>query len=219
MAVTNLTQLGPNVKNYSAVDQGNYFVATNPTPGTGIASGSVTSLADTTPLMVIKNNNSVSSKIRIYLDALRLTVSSAGGGGTTRFLTSKLDTSQSTTRYTSGGTVIGAGINCNADSGNASQAQVYFGAITAAAAGNARLIGHLTLREIIEIVQDTFVIDYGPSVGQPTAALATGGTATVARYFQHPPVVIGPQEHYLLHYWGGSLTTASFEFVLGWTEV
>ena len=218
MAVTGFSKFGPNVKNYAPADQGNYFVATNPTPGTGIASGSVTTLADTTPLLIVKNNNSVGGA-NIYLDQLRLTVSAAGGGGTTRFLTSKTDTSQTTARYTSGGTSIGAGVNTNGLSTSAaSNAQVYFGALTAAAAGSARLICHLTLREIIEIVQDTFIIDYGAAVGQPTSALATGGAATVARYFAHPPVVIPPQQHYLLHYWGASLTTASFEFVLGWTE-
>lgn len=216
---TGIGQYGFGVKSARHADAGKYFVATNPTPGTGIVSAAVTSLADTTPYLVIKNNNPVASGIKMYLDFWRLTLTAAGGGGTVRNMTFKLDSSQTTTRYSSGGSVIGAGVNVNADSTNASNAQVYLGAVTAAAAGSARIIGHVMMREIIEIVNDTFVFDFGPAQHQAAANLATGGTATTSRYFSMPPVVIGPQEHFLAHYWGGSLTAATFENLIGWIEV
>jgi hypothetical protein len=216
---TGLGQYGFGAKTARYADAGKYFVATNPTPGTGIASGAVTTLADTTPYLVIKNNNTVASGIKMYLDFWRLTLTAAGGGGSVRNMTFKLDASQTTTRYTSGGTSIGAGVNTSADSGNASNAQVYLGAITAAAAGSARLIGHVMLREIIEIVNDTFLFDFGTSNHQASAYLPTGGTLTTARYFSMPPIVIGPQEHLLAHYWGTSLTAATFENLIGWVEV
>ena len=69
------------------------------------------------------------------------------------------------------------------------------------------------------IVNDTFVFDFGTSNHQASAYLATGGTATTARYFSMPPIVIGPQEHFLAHYWGTSLTAATFENLIGWVEV
>lgn len=216
---TGIGQYGFGTKTARYADAGKYFVATNPTPGTGIISGAVTALADTTPYLVIKNNNSVASGIKMYLDFWRLTLTAAGGGGTVRNMTFKLDASQTTTRYSSGGSTIGAGVNTSADSGTASNAQVYLGAILAAAAGSARIIGHVMMREIIEIVNDTFVFDFGTPQHGPSAVLATGGTATTARYFSMPPVVIGPQEHLLAHYWGGSLTAATFENLIGWVEV
>lgn len=216
---TGIGQYGFGSKNFRYADAGKYFVATNPTPGTGIASAAVTSFAATTPYLVIKNNNTVASGIKIFMDFWRLTLTAAGGGGTVRNMTFTIDASQTTTRYSSGGSTIGAGVNTNSDSGNGSNAQVYLGAITAAAAGSARTIGHVMMREIIEIVNDTFVFDFGPPSARPTTTLATGGTATVARYFSMPPVVIGPQEHLLAHYWGGSLTAATFENLLGWVEV
>ena len=105
LTTTNYTAFGGSAKLHPLADQGKYFVATNPTPGTGIASGAVTSLADTTPYLVIKNNNTVASGIKMYLDFWRLTLTAAGGGGTVRNMTFKLDSSQSVTRYTSGGSV------------------------------------------------------------------------------------------------------------------
>src|SRR5438874_278498 len=192
LTTTNYTAFGGSAKLHPLADQGKYFVATNPTPGTGIASGAVTALADTTPYLVIKNNNTVASGIRMYLDFWRLTLTAAGGGGTVRNMTFKLDSSQAVARYTSGGTSIGAGVNTNSDLTNASAAQVYIGAITAAAAGSARLIGNVMMREIIEIVNDTFLFDFGPAQQQASAPLATGGAATTSRYFGMCPVVIGP---------------------------
>src|SRR5207244_3484336 len=122
----------------------------------------------------------VQSGVRIQMDFWRLTLTAAGGGGTVRNMTFKLDSSQSTSRYTSGGTSIGAGVNVNADSASTSNAQVYIGAITAAAAGSARLIANVMLREIIEIVNDTFLFDFGASGGGATSSLATGGSATTS---------------------------------------
>lgn len=223
MAVTGFSKLGPAAKPWLYADQGNYFTVASPTAGTGQASGSITTLADTTPYLLFKNNSPALSGIKCYLDFWRLTLTAAGGGGTVRNMTFRLDTSQSTARYTSGGISFGQGLtnaitNVNADSGVASQANVYIGALTAATAGVTRLIGNVMMREIIEIVNDTFLFDFGANNG-PSASLATGGTATTARYFGMPPVVVGPQEYCLAHYWGASLTAATFENLLGWVEV
>lgn len=215
---TGIGQYGFGDKSARYADAGKYFIAANTTPGTGTASGAVTTLADTTPYLVIKNNNSVSSGIRMYMDFWRLTLTSAGGGGSVRNMTFKIDSSQTVSRYTSGGLAIGAGVNVNADSTNASGALVYVGAITAAAAGSARIIGNVMMREIIEIVNDTFVFDFGPASHAAVANLATGGAATTSKYFSMPPIVIGPQQHLLAHYWGGSLTAATFENLIGWVE-
>lgn len=221
---TGIGQYGFGAKSWRYADAGKYFTVSQGTPGTGTASAAVTTLADTTPYLLFKNNNTVGSGIKCYLDVWALVLTSAGGGGTVRNMTFKLDSSQTTTRYTSGGTSWGAGltnsiVNVNADSNNASAAQVYLGAITAAAAGSARIVESVMMREIIEIVNDTFVFDFGAAQAGNISSLATGGTATVSKYFPIAPIVVGPQEHVLAHYWGASLTAATFANKLGWVEV
>lgn len=221
---TGIGQYGFGAKNWRYAEAGKYFTVSQPTPGTGTVSAAVTSLADTTPYLVFKNNNTVLSGIKCYLDVWALVCTAAGGGGTVRNMTFKLDSSQTTARYTSGGASWGSGlttgiVNVNADSSNASNAQVYIGAITAAAAGSARIVENVMMREIIEIVNDSFVFDFGAAQAGGNAQLATGGSATTSKYFPIAPIIVGPQEHFLAHYWGASLTAATFANKLGWVEV
>lgn len=217
---TGIRQFGFGPKMHPYADEGRYFMATNPTPGTGIISGAVTALADTTPLLLVKNNNTVASGIKMYLDVLRLHVTVVGVGHTSPKLTLKTDSSQTAARYTSGGTSIGAGVNTNADSAVASAAQVYFGAITAAAAGSARLLDTFQLASAIEVVNDTWNVDFGASSMGPKAALADNSTTITHGYFPTAPIVIGPQEHFAAHLWAASMGTGiTLQFSLGWIEV
>lgn len=219
LTVTGLSQFGPSIKQYYYADQGKYFVATTPTPGSGIISGTVTAFADTTPYLVVKNNNTVQSGIKLYMDFWRIHATAIGSGGTVRNMTFKVDSSQSVTRYSSGGTTGIVPVNVNADSANASQAQVSIGAITATAAGGGRLIANVMMREVIEVVADTYTFDFGGTSAQSSATLATAAGATTSRVFSLPPVVVGPQEHFLAHFWAGSMGGgATFENVLGWVE-
>jgi hypothetical protein len=218
---TGIGQYGFGAKMNRYADAGKYFTVTNATPGTGIISGVVTSLADTTPYIVFKNNNSVASGIKCYLDHLQLDVTVVGTtfSGSRKFA-HKLDTSQSVARYTSGGTGPITPQNSNADSGNASNAQVYVGAITAAAAGNARLISSGTLCSAIEVVFSTFVFDFGAPIQQPYTGLVDNSTTPMHKVFPTAPIVVGPQEHYLLHIWGASLSVGiTFGVNLGFIEV
>lgn len=224
---TGIGQYGFGVKEYRYADDGKYFTATNPTPGTGIITGVVTSLADTTPYIIFKNNNSVGSGIKCYLDTLTLDVTVVGAtfSGSRKFA-HKLDSSQTTARYTSGATSIhGIGQtnpinNTNADSGNQSNALVYVGAITAGAAGAGRLIESGTLCSAIEVVFSTFVFDFGAALGQPLTGLVDNSTTPMHKYFPCAPIVVGPQEHYLFHVWGATMATGiTFAYNLAWVEV
>ena len=213
---TGIGQYGFGAKNHRYADAGKYFVATNPTAGTGIVSGVVTTLADTTPLLLVKNNNSVSSGIKCYLDFLRLHVTVVGIGHTSPKLTFKVDSSQTTTRYTSGGSDIGAGVNTSADSSTASGLQVYFGAITAAAAGSARLIDTFQLKTAIEVVNDTWVFNFGAADHAIKSALADNSTTISHGSFGVAPIVVGPQEHFAAHLWAASMSTGiTLQFTLG----
>jgi hypothetical protein len=222
---TGIGQYGFGVKQLRYAEAGKYFTATNPTPGTGIITGVVTSLADTTPYIVFKNNNPVGSKVNCYLDKLVLdcTVVGTTFSGSRKFA-HKLDASQTTARYTSGGSTWGSGLtspinNVNADSQNQSGVQLYVGAITAAAAGSARLIESGTLCSAIEVVFSTFVFDFGAPLVQPITGLIDNSTTVMHKYFPTAPVIVGPQEHYLFHVWGATLSVGiTFGFNLGWIE-
>ena len=205
---TGLGQYGFGVKNHRFAQSGRYFMATNPTPGTGLISGAVTSLADTTPYILVRNNNSVASGINIYPDFLRLHVTVVGIGHTSPKLTVKLDTGQTTTRYTSGGTAItpistGNGAATLAATG----ALIYFGAITAAAAGAAVLIDTFQLKTAIEVVNDTWAVDFGSPTHSVKSALADNSTTISHGYFGTAPICIGPQQHLTIHLWAASMST------------
>lgn len=212
---TNYYKLGPGVKNYNAADQGAYYTFTNPTPGTGIISGVVTSLADTTPLLIIKNNNQQGSGVNVYLDYLKLVVSVIGVGHTVPFVALKIDRSQSVTRYSSGGSTITPAASSANASNTTGSSQVFFGALTAASAGNAALLASHRIKGAIEVVLDSFTFDFGPCEQQPQNGLADNTTTISHGYFPMPPVVLGPQMHALIHYWGASMSTGTTFFVNG----
>lgn len=220
-------QYGFGNKQYRLADAGKYYTITNPTPGTGIITGVVTSLADTTPYIVFKNNNTVLSGIKCYLDFIELDVTVVGTtfAGSRKFA-HKLDASQTTTRYSSnasqtyGSGLTNAIVNTNADSAQASAAQVYAGAITANAAGSARLVSSGTLCSAIEVVFSTFVFDFASPLRQPYTGLIDNSTTAMHKVFPTAPVVVGPQEHYLLHIWGATLSVGiTFGVNMGWVEV
>ncbi len=205
-------------KSYQFAVEGTYFCATNPTPGTGIATiAAPTTLADTSPFWIVKNNNTQTSNKYIYLDYLKMIVTAAGTAGTALNFASKVDAA-GVSRYTSGGSTI-TPVNVNIDSGNASAAQVFAGAIVAAAASaSARLLDHILIRPVIPVVNDSYVINFGqvdPSIG----ALIPSGTANAQQQFSTSPVVIGPQETWLGHLWLPSQSAASsYEFTLCYVE-
>jgi hypothetical protein len=219
---TGIGQYGFGAKQYRYGDAGKYYTVTNATPGTGLISGVVTSLADTTPYIVFKNNNAVATGIKCYLDFLQLDVTVVGTtfSGSRKFA-HKLDSSQTTTRYTSGGTGPITAVNTSADnSTSTSGAQVYVGAITAAAAGSARLVSSGTLCSAIEVVFSTFVFDYASPFQQPYTGLVDNSTTVMHKVFPTAPIVVGPQEHYLLHIWGATMSVGiTFGVNMGWVEV
>ncbi len=224
---TGLGQYGFGVKNHRYAQAGAYFMATNPTPGTGIISGVVTSLADTTPVLLVRNNNAAGSGICIYPDFLRLHVTVVGIGHTSPKLSLKLDSSQITSRYTSGGSTItpvssgGGSVAVAGGSGTvaSTQAQVYFGAITAAAAGAAVLIDTFQLASAIEVVNDTWTVDFGSPTGSIKTALADNSTTITHGYFPTAPICIGPQQTMTAHLWAASMSTGiTCQFSFGYLE-
>jgi len=216
---TGIRQYGFGAKMHGYADAGKYFVASNPTPATGII-GMVATTSDTTkPTILFKNGNTVGSGIRCYLDYLRLYVTVVGTGETVLNTTWQLDVSQTTTRYTSGGSAI-TPVNVNGDSTNATAVTLYFGAVTAAAAGSTRHINSHSLTSAKEVVFDSFTFDFGaPSHGINTALVDNTTTITHKTYGE-PPVIVGPGQHFVGIIWAAGINPATtWGFDMGWVEV
>lgn len=200
----------------SLSDEGSYFVATNPTPGTGIAGIAATgAFSDAESLLLLQNDNTEDSGKRVYLDYLRLIVTAAGANGTNHRWVLKTDDAE---RYTSGGTAI-TPKNVNMGSEVTSGCTCYFGALVTASAGsNARLIGNGLIRSVITVVGDTYTFDFGgdqPEVG----GLAVAGTAISHVTIRVAPVILGPGDSAVLSLHAASQSAAtSYEFELGWWE-
>jgi hypothetical protein len=210
-------------KAHGLAEEGSYFVTTNPTPGTGIATiATQASLADTAPFILVKNNQKAGGK-RAILDFLKLICTAPGTAGTQVHVAVKVD-DVNPLRYTSGSGGPGVGglfspQNVNMDDGTASQLLVYAGPVVAAAAsGAARLLDHNIVRTAIPVIGDTVHISFAGNEGVISGAPMNG---VVPSFFStnFVPVVIGPQQWAAIHIWLPSQSAASsWEFALGHIE-
>lgn len=199
---------------YGRASLGQYYRATNPTFGTGIAAGIVTGFVATTPLLIIQNP--AASPVKIYLDYIKLMNTVAGATSTQAHMGVILDTAL---RYSSGGTQL-TGNNVNTGSPNNSQAVIQFGAVTALAAVNPRLLG----RDIIKtqaapcwVVGDEVFIK---AENMDTPAGATNGAATAIYPAPCGPIIIAPGHSFLLYQWNiaNATTPPSWEVEIGYWE-
>jgi hypothetical protein len=203
-------------KSASLAAVGSYFVASSPTPGTGIASlAAPTAFDDTKPFILI--NNAHESKT-LTLDYIKLTCTAPGTAGTALHYGSKID-GVNATRYTSGGSTL-TPKNVNMGSSQQSSAVIYCGAIVAAAVSSAaRLLGHSVLRPVIPVIGDTVLFAFGSDLGGGLASLAVAGTAICNVVVPHTPVLLAPTQWYALHLWLPSQSAAcSFETEIAFVE-
>lgn len=206
-------------KNHLLADEGSYFVATNPTPGTGIAFAVNASVSETAGYFLAVINGSSQgdpSAKSIYLDYLRLIPTVAPASGTSGRFFWKSDVAA---KYTSGGSTL-TPVNPNSGNGNTSVASVKAGALTtAAASGVARLLSHGVLRGAIPVVNDEYVFDFG---GAEVAggSMITSGTNVQRMGIPVPPIVVGPGMMVGLQLWfpSNSATGLSAELELGFWE-
>lgn len=203
-------------KSSTLATDGQYFLATSPTPGTGIASlAAPTAFDDTKPFILINNAHPTKN---LTLDYLRLTVTAAGTGGTSINWALKVD-GVNATRYTSGGSTL-TPVCVSMPSGAASSAVIKAGALVAAAvSSSARLLGHGTLRPVIPVVADTYLFVFNGDFGAGLGGQAVAGTAVANVVVGHAPVILGPTQWAAFHLWLPSQSGASsYEIELGYIE-
>ena len=206
-------------------DEGSYFMATNPTPGTAIAYGSAgtqASFSDTVPFMIIKNGDT-SSAIgkRLYIDYLKLIQIGGTAPATTTSVNAALKIDSKNRDPTAGTLTSTIPQNMNADdaTGSVSQILVPAGAVATipAASSAARLVGRALLKGGPTLLLDEYTIQFGGADHPPQGGYLTTVSSYVTRM---GPLVIGPQENAVLYLWfpGGATNPFSFEFELGLWE-
>lgn len=212
-------------KAHALAKEGTYFVTNN--AQTGAVMTTTAAFSATSPFIVVQNNDVLGGK-SINLDYATLVTTVAGSAAsalTTIQMTVVLD---SVLRYSSGGTNISANkVSPNMRlSGPSSVASVYFGAITATAAGAlARtVVGLRTLRPCVsatvaDVVGETKILNFGGVEG------GSAGTITVANAniipVSLPPVIIGPQQSALIYVFyaaSGTPVAAAYAPEVGWWE-
>ena len=202
--------------------EGSYWMAATATPGTGITLSVATGVAfaDTQALLVLNNTDSLGGKT-IYLDFVRVIVTTAPATATSWSCAHRID---SATRGTAG-TQIGATTTfarpSNMNYAGNSIGQCFAlgaSAVSVASSANVRNAGRNTLRGQIPVVLDDITIKYGSSenaAGGVGISQATVGGITVYA----PAIAIGPQQSYVLNEWAAARTGAlSGELIIGWVE-
>jgi hypothetical protein len=201
-----------------SADEGSYFVATNPTLGSAITgTAAPTAFSATVALLSLYNSLTATSAPakRVYLEWIALEVRAAGTNGTSFQFAMSIDSGN---RFGSGGTPLPA-VNPNMDSGFASISTINFGALTASAASAAvRRVKHGQIRPAIKVIGDVYLFTFGQPTVSPSGA-DIGGTNVQLIPVHCPPVILGPNQSFLLHEIAPSQSVAAtYEISLGLRE-
>jgi hypothetical protein len=194
-------------------EEESYFVATNPTSGTGLVGIAASTAFDAAETFLLIRNTHATKKV--YLHYLHLKATAAGTNGTTFGVTMTGD--RGTSRFTSGGATIVA-VNPNMSStANANDVVIKAGPlVTTAASSDARLLGDYPLRTVIKVIGDSYLFQFGAAMPGTFCGVPLEGTTQVSMQIPCPPVVLGENDQFLLHDYAASQTVgAAFTMSLG----
>jgi hypothetical protein len=213
-----LATYGPPKTKHFLADEGSYFIATNPTPGTAIVHVVLTAFDDTKPYLLMRNQASPTDPLakRIYLDYVKLLTNVVPASAVEWGYTGHIDYAAWAARYTSGGSLI-APVNANGDISTASNLLLRAGAITAVAGVGSRFVARGRFRGVVPTIYDEYVVTFGACEGGSGHSAAASAGRVVS---QAPPVVIGAGQNFALNLFGTSnaATPAQFEFEIGYWE-
>lgn len=196
-----------------AADEGSYFVSTNPTPGTAVASAVNASFDATKSFIAIRNKANASGK-RVFVDYIKLIPTVAPASGTSMHYAVYVGPDA---LYTSGGTeYTPRNANGDSDESPVSTVVVTSGAAmltTVAASTGPRARG--VARSVIPAVLEEIVIRFGAEGGSGSSATAAGRSEVMA-----PPIIVQPGGVMLLNVWfpSNASTGISVEFEVGLIE-
>lgn len=205
-------------------DEGSYFVATNPTIGTGVAYALQTSFSATAGFFAIQNTEKAGGK-RLYLDMLKLYLTAAPTATVSMEFAFVLDTRD---RAPTAGNVQVVPNCTNGDIPSAASIanlQAYSAAtltLPAAAGGTNKTVGRVRIPTSLGIIGDEYILQFGPTdiPGFVPGLTATRATAVARLGAGAPPIIVAPQQWLLIYMWWltAATTAPSFEYELGWFE-
>lgn len=198
-------------KEWMSADEGSYYVASSPTPGTGIIGHAAPTTYDQTKAYFYLYNGS--SNLYYYPQYLRLHDTVVSIGGTRMQFTASVDIGN---LYSSGGTDMTVN-NSNMGSSNTSGAVCKQGAVVLnTQTASVRLLGNYCIRGTIDVVEDDYTLVFGAPDGTGPATSRVATVLDVSKAL--PPVVIPPGYLFKLVQWQASQSTgptfeASFGFI------
>ncbi len=207
-------------------DQGYYFTAISPTPGTGIANTVTTETtlaqADVNPYIVCYNGSTVANPVNIYPLYIRLTTTAAQAVAVVMRFTLTLDQGNRITTYPAAAGLLTIN-NVNMGSANRSQAQIVAGTgiVCAAPTSQRRIVGNQSFRNgaVINVIGDVYQFNFGATEQIDPMSLVETGTAICNVTYGFAPLVIGPGQSFFVHQWAAAQTTApAFEIEMGFIE-
>lgn len=200
-------------------DEGGYFHASNPTPGTGIAGIAAADGYDAAEaLWSLYNSATDAEGVRIYPDFIEIVNTVVDTNGTTIRVDVHMD---NITRWSSGGSALTA-VNTNMDSTESAKGVCRFGAlVTTAASSSVRKLMGRPISSTDIVVGDVIRLEFGESKAGSFQGVTQEAEATAGRFWvlPCPPVVLGPGDNLLFTVNCASQSgAATWEINCGWYE-
>ena len=197
---------------------GLYYVATNPTPGTGVVCGTVTAFSATADgLFTISNNGGKT----IQLDYLALNMSGTAPTATTVMKMAAFNEVGIVAPSAGNVAIVPKGV---LNTGPSSSAVINgFSAAMCtipAAVGTRTLVGNWSIPTSLGITGDTYTMLFGGDPVPTPGLTAVRATAPANIVAAAPPLSIAPQNTLILDWWwvGQATNGPTFEYTLGYIE-
>lgn len=205
----------------TALMEGSYYIASTPTPGTGITlsvAAGVT-FSDTQGLVGINNIDTGvvigGQAKRIFLDFIMWHVTTVPTAATQHDIAGRIDTGA----RSSGGTVVNP-VNANMDYSNQSVGRIFANPTVVAASNNVRNLFHYIAKKAAApayIVDDVVILKFGGVDWSSISNIIA--TTTGITVIPCPPVAIGPGQSFVLNEWAPARSAAlSGELFVGYVE-
>jgi hypothetical protein len=216
-----LITVGAVRKQHGLADEGSYFVCNN--AGTGVATTATpTAFTDTAPMVSLYNSDSPANQgaKRLHLDWIRLTETAAGTAGVTFRAQAKIGSGNP---FSSGGTDMQP-VSPNMDVPNRASIAIAKLLPTAVAMQSARtIVGDvyaIPTQGVALPVSTTILLNFG-GVETAPQLLSTASISPVNLFaaLNLPPIIIGPNQGFILNFLIGSQSAASsWTAEMGWWE-
>jgi hypothetical protein len=206
-------------------DEGSYFIATNPTPGTALAYNVQAAFSDTVPLFYVQNNDSKANPFgkRLYLDYIKLICTTAPASGTGARFAIKTDPAIRTISTNNTTAITPTSPNSDVATQSVCSLNVQSNATASALSASstsARLVANASVGGI-PVVGDELVLVCGPvDPGAYPGLTAAQAVCAGRKVSCLPPIILGPNSALTLYAWfpGNAATGLSYEFEVGWWE-